>query len=84
MIVLVMDHSEDATYGQQEMNLYSHHYRSYCYLPLFLFEGLSGKFINAALRSGKRPTGAENAMIIKHVLKRLRGAWPKSPYRVVR
>jgi hypothetical protein len=78
LIVLDMDHSEDATYGQQELSFYNHHYRSYCYLPLFLFEGISGKFITAVLRPGKRPTGAENAMILKRVLKHLRAAWPQT------
>lgn len=78
LIVLDMDHSEDATYGQQELSFYNHHYRSHCYLPLFLFEGISGKFITAALRPGKRPKGAENAMILKRVLKRLRAAWPET------
>ncbi|WP_272975598.1 IS1380 family transposase [Alcanivorax jadensis] len=78
MIVLDMDHSEDQTHGQQELAFYNHHYQSHCYLPLFLFEGLSGKFITAALRPGKRPTGAENAMILKRVLKRLRQHWPET------
>lgn len=78
LIVLDMDHSEDITHGQQQLSFYNHHYRSYCYLPLFLFEGISGKFITAALRPGKRPKGAENAMILKRVLKRLRAAWPKT------
>jgi hypothetical protein len=76
VIVLDLDHSEDAAYGQQELIFYNAHYQSHCYLPLFIFEGLSGKFITAALRPGKRPTGAENAMIVKRVLKRLRAAWP--------
>jgi hypothetical protein len=76
VIVLDMDHAEDATHGQQEFAFYNHHYGHHCYLPLFLFEGLSGKFITAVLRPGKRPTGAENAMIVKRVLKRLRAAWP--------
>ncbi len=76
VIVLDMDHSEDATHGQQELAFYNHHYRNHCYLPLFIFEGLSGKFVTAALRAGKRLTGAENAMIFKRVLKRLRTAWP--------
>ena len=76
VIVLDMDHSEDATHGQQEFAFYNHHYGNHCYLPLFIFEGLSGKFITAVLRPGKRPTGAENAMILKRVLKRLRAAWP--------
>jgi len=78
LIVLDMDHSEDATYGQQELSFYNHHYRSHCYLPLFLFEGISGKFITAALRPGKRPKGAENAMILRRVLKHLRTAWPET------
>ena len=76
LIVLDMDHSEDAAYGQQELSFYNHHYRSYCYLPLFVFEGISGKLISAILRPGKRPKGVENAMIIKHILKYLRAAWP--------
>jgi hypothetical protein len=55
LIVPDRDHSEDTTYGQQQLSYYNHHYRSYCYLPLFLFEGISGRFITAALRPGKRP-----------------------------
>jgi len=78
VIVLDMDHSEDAAHGQQEQIFYNHHYGSHCYLPLFIFEGVSGKLITAALRPGKRPTGAENAAIVKRVLKRLRAAWPKT------
>lgn len=76
VIVLDMDHSEDATHGQQELSFYNHHYGHHCYLPLFVFEGLSGKFITAALRTGMRPTGAENAMILRRVVQRIRMAWP--------
>jgi hypothetical protein len=65
VIVLAMDHSEDATHGQQEFAFYNHHYGNHCDLPLCLFEGISGTFITAVLRPGKRPTGAENAMILK-------------------
>lgn len=76
VIVLDMDHSEDRTHGQQELAFYNHHYGSHCSLPLFLFEGLSGKFITAVLRPGKRPTGRENAAILQRVVRRLRQAWP--------
>lgn len=78
VMVLDMDHSEDAGHGQQEHLFYNHHYGSPCYLPLFLFEGISGKLITAALRPGKRPTGAENAALVKRVLKRLRAVWPNT------
>lgn len=76
LIVLDMDHSEDPTHGQQEFCFYNHHYRHHCYLPLFVFEGISGKFITAVLRPGKTPKGVENAMIVKRILQRLRSAWP--------
>lgn len=76
LIVLDMDHSEDATHGQQELAFYNHHYGSYCYLPLFIFEGISGKMVTAVLRPGKRPTGKENAAIMKRVLRLIRRAFP--------
>jgi hypothetical protein len=41
-----------------------------------VFEGLSGALVAAVLRPGKRPTGAENAMILKRVLKRIREHFP--------
>jgi len=78
LIVLDLDHAEDRTHGQQELSVYNGHYGSHCYLPLFVFEGLSGKFITAVLRPGKRPTGVENASIIKRILKRLREHWPET------
>jgi len=76
VIVLDMDHAVDPTHGQQELTLFNAHYDTHCYLPLFVFEGLSGKLITAVLRPGKRPTGAENAMIMKRILKYLRQHWP--------
>ena len=75
-LVLDIDHSEDAVYGQQPLAFYNHHYKSTCYLPLMIFEGLSGALVAAVLRSGRRPTGAENAMILGRVLRRIRAHFP--------
>lgn len=41
-----------------------------------MFEASSGTLVTAVLRPGKRPTGAENAMIMKRVLRILRRHWP--------
>src|SRR5262244_3738415 len=75
-IVLDLDHSDDPTYGQQEFAFYNHYYKNYCYLPLFIFEGLSGALVTACLRPGTRPPGAENAMILVRLLSYLRRHWP--------
>lgn len=78
VIVLDMDHSEDKTHGQQQFAVFNGYYGNECYLPLFIFEGLSGKLITAILRPGKRPAGEENAMIISRVMKAIRSAWPET------
>jgi len=75
-ITLDLNHTDDATYGQQAMSFYNHHYGHYCYLPLLVFEASSGALVTAVLRPVKRPTGAENAMIMKRVLGVLRQHWP--------
>jgi hypothetical protein len=77
-ITLDLDHTDDATYGQQELSFYNHHYGHYCYLPLLVFEANSGALVTAVLRPGKRPTGAENAMIMKRVFALLRKHWPQT------
>ena len=75
-ITLDLDHTDDATYGQQELSFYHHHYGHYCYLPLLVFEAETGALVTAVLRPGKRPTGFENAMIMKRVFALLRRHWP--------
>lgn len=77
-ITLDLDHTDDATYGQQALSFYNHHYGHHCYLPLLVFEAGSGALVTAVLRPGKRPTGAENAMIMKRVLGLLRRHWPRT------
>src|SRR4030065_2405854 len=75
-ITLDLDHTADITHGQQELSFYNHHHGNYCYLPLLVFEASTGALVTAVLRPGKRPTGAENAMIMKRVLRLLRQHWP--------
>jgi Transposase DDE domain group 1 len=75
-IVLDLDHSQDPTHGQQELTFYNQHYQSYCSLPLFIFEGTSHALVTACLRPGKRPPGAEKAMILVRLLSYLRRHWP--------
>ena len=77
-LVLDLDHSEDAAHGQQPLAFYNHFYQSTCYLPLMIFDGMSGALVAAVLRPGKRPTGAENAMIMRRILTRIRQHFPQT------
>jgi len=78
-IVLDLDHLEDPTHGQQELTFYNHHDQSHGYVPLCIFEGTSHALVTACLRPGKRPPGAENAMILVRLLASVRRHWPHTP-----
>ena len=77
-IVIYLDHTSTITHGGQQMSLFNAKYQDYCYLPLLVFEGLSGKLITAILRPSKTPTGRENAAILKRIIKLIRQRWPKT------
>jgi len=76
-IVIDVDDTDDPTHGAQQMSLFNAYYDEYCYMPLHIYEGYSGKLICTVLRPGKRPTGAEISAILERILIRIRRRWPK-------
>lgn len=75
-LLLDIDDTADETHGTQQQVLFNGYYDSYCYLPLHLYEGQSGKLITTILRPGRRPTGQEIVSILKRVVAALRHKWP--------
>lgn len=76
-IILDIDDTDDITHGAQQLQLFNAYHNDYCFMPLFIFEGKSGKLITSILRPGRRPCGREIRAIIKRIIKRIRAAWPK-------
>jgi hypothetical protein len=76
-IILDIDDTEDETHGDQQLRLFNAFYDSYCFQPIHIYEGTSGRLITAILRPGKRPAGKEIVAILKRVVAGLRGAWPE-------
>jgi hypothetical protein len=75
LIVLDFDDTEDPVHGEQEQARYDGYYGGYCFLPLHLYEGLSGRLITTIFKA-KRFTGAQMLAVLKRLIKRLRQAWP--------
>jgi len=75
-ILLDIDDTEDTTHGHQQMTLFNAYYDEYCYLPIHVYEGRTGKLITTVLRPGKRPSGREIVSILKRVVRKIRTAWP--------
>ena len=77
-IILDIDDTDDPTHGAQQLSLFNGYHDEYCYMPLFIFEGRSGKLVTSILRPGKRPNGTEVRAIVKRIITRLRITWPKA------
>src|SRR3954471_7572424 len=56
-IVLDIDDTEDRVHGSQELALFHAHYGGYCFLPIHVYEAISGKPVAMILRPGKTPDG---------------------------
>jgi hypothetical protein len=76
-IVLDIDDTEDRAYGHQELALFHAHYDGRCFLPIHIYEAISGKPVAVILRPGKTPDGAEVALVLRHIIRRIRARWPR-------
>jgi hypothetical protein len=75
VIVLDVDDTEDPVHGEQEQARYDSYYGGYCFMPLHLYEGLSGRLITTILKA-KRFTGTQMLAVLRRLVKHLRRAWP--------
>ena len=74
-IIIDCDDSNFNTYGAQEGALFNDYYGEYCYMPLFIFEGQSGKMIMPMLRPGRRNKSTGIFKILRRIICRLRKVW---------
>ncbi len=76
VIILDCDDTNNDTYGQQELNLFNHYYDEHCYMPLHIYEGLSGKLVTTILKPGRREKQNNIAKFLQKLIKHLRKEWP--------
>src|SRR5689334_4636942 len=76
-ILLDIDDTEDRVHGGQQLSLFNAHYDSRCFLPIHIYEAISGKPVAVILRPGKTPDGAEVARVLRHVVRAIRARWPQ-------
>lgn len=75
-IILDADDTNANTYGTQQLTLFNDYYGEYCYMPLLIYEGLSGKMLLPILRPGRRNKSLNVSKILIRIMKRLHQAWP--------
>ena len=74
-IVLDLDATDDPLHGKQEGRFFHGYYRSYCYLPLYIF---CGDFLLCArLRRSNIDASAGSVEELERIVKLVRARWPK-------
>jgi hypothetical protein len=76
-LVLDIDDTEDRVHGRQELAVFHAHYDGRCFLPIHVYEAVTGKPVAVILRPGKTPDGAEVMLVLRHVIRRIRARWPR-------
>lgn len=74
-IVLDLDATDDPLHGNQEGRFFHGYYRSYCYLPLYIFDGRH--LLVAKLRRANIDASAGAKEEIARIVAYLRQAWPE-------
>jgi hypothetical protein len=75
LIILDCDDTNHDAHGGQQGILYNDYYGEYCFMPLHIYEGLSGKLITTILKPGRRSKGVDVFNILKRVISFLRIYW---------
>ena len=74
-IVLDLDATDDPLHGQQEGRFFHGYYRSYCYLPLYIFCG--ELLLWAELRRSNIDASAGSVEALEAIVGRIRERWPE-------
>ena len=75
-IILDCDDTNIDTYGKQEQTIFNTYYDSFCYMPLMVFEGYSGRLILPLLKPGRRNKTANVFDTLRWLITTIRAAWP--------
>jgi hypothetical protein len=75
-VLLDFDSTDDPAHGEQEGVRYHGYFGQHMYHPLLVFDGDTGQFVSALLRSGNAHAGHGALSVLKRLVGKLREAWP--------
>jgi Transposase DDE domain group 1 len=85
-ITIDLDPTDDPTHGQQEFSFFNGHYDTWCYLPVVATLTFNAEpiqyVVGAVLRPGNSPAKHGAIPLLRRLLARLRGAFPRATLRI--
>lgn len=76
VIILDADDTNHNAYGEQLQIEFNNYYGEKVFMPLHIYEGLSGKLITTILKPGRRSKSVNVFAIVKRIVDLLREYWP--------
>lgn len=77
IIVLDFDDTDSPLHGDQQLRLFNAHYDGYCYMPLHVYEGLSGRLVTTILKP-KQFKGPQLLAVVRRLIEHIRQRWPET------
>ncbi len=77
-VILDVDDTNFNTFGCQQLTLFNNYYHEYCYMPLLVFDGISGQLILPLLRPGRTGKGLNVAGLLRRLIEYLHEVWPRT------
>ena len=77
-IILDCDDTSALVYGQQELALFNTYYGDHCFMPLHIYEGITGKLVTTILKPGRRSKSINVFSIMKKLINYLHEKWPNT------
>jgi hypothetical protein len=81
-IVLDIDDTEDPVHVHQELARFHAYYDERCFLPIHVYEATTGRPVAVILRPGKTSDEAEVALLLRHIIRRIRARRPRVDFLV--
>ncbi|MFH1326468.1 MAG: IS1380 family transposase [Candidatus Falkowbacteria bacterium] len=78
VIIIDCDDTNNNAYGNQLLIEFNNYYGEYCFMPLHIYEGLSGKLITTILKPGRRSKGVDVFSILKRIVNFIRSYWQET------
>jgi Transposase DDE domain group 1 len=75
VIILDCDDTNINAHGNQQEIVFNDYYGEYCFMPLHIYEGLSGKLIATILKPGRRSKTASVYGILRRIITHIRKSW---------
>jgi hypothetical protein len=69
---------DDTVHGHQQLSLFNAHYDERCFLPIHVYDAVTGHCVLTILRPGKTPDGKEVSAYLRPLVQRIRLHWPNT------